>query len=133
MTDISAEKVIALLDYRGKKLLANALRRCWFEQDFHDANSINSFTSSYLSVFTIRIHAPLATYEYLRNLDRTQSSELLSVCEEIYSSNEDHVAGIDFELEMDAEANEQLISSIEDQKSLMIAVATGQQRIQEVN
>jgi len=133
MGKFSAEKVMTLLDFRGKKQLANALRQCWFEQDFHDIDSFDSFAPANLSVFSIRIHAPLETYEYLRNLGNAQNDQLLAVFKEIYSSKEDHVAGIGFELEVDEEVNEQLISTVEEQKSLMIAVATGQQRIQEVN
>lgn len=125
---LSAEKAIALLDVRGQKLLAKTLRDCWLEEDVNDPRSFNGNAWS-----TIRIHAPLEEYEFLRNLDKPQADRLLKVFKEIYSSKDIDVVGMDFELEMNDEIDEQLIAAIEEQKSLMVSVATGGPPIKDVN
>ena len=52
---------------------------------------------------------------------------------EVYSSDSLDVVSIDFELETDDQTDEPLIAAIEEQKSLMISVATGGPSIKDVN
>lgn len=125
---LSPEKAIKLLDYRGKKELAISLRRCWLEECVHeDSPYIN------MAVATVRVHAPLQEYERLRNLPAADAEKLLRTFKELYSSDNLDVVGIDFELETDDQADAPLITAIEEQKSLMISVATGERRIQDAN
>jgi hypothetical protein len=127
-TKLQSDKAIKLLDYRGQKELARALKRCWLEQYVHeDSPYINAV------MVTIRVHAPLEEYERLRNLPPADRKNLLEVFKELYSSDDFDVVSIDFELESDDQADEPLVTAIEEQKSLMISVATGERRIQDAN
>jgi hypothetical protein len=123
------EKAIKLLEFRGEKLLASTLRDCWLEQEVID--DIENYMN--ISVSSVRIHAPLDEYEFLRNLDNSKTSLLLELFKEIYSSREVVVNDLEFALEIDNQADEQLVVAIDELKGLMIAVATGKRRIEEAN
>lgn len=96
-------KAIQLLDRRGPKELAKALKRCWFEECVHeDSPYIN------MAVATVRIHATLDEYEHLRNLPATDRDKLLDLLKEVYSSDSLDVVSMDFELETNDQTNEQI-------------------------
>jgi len=124
---VSSEKAVKLLDYRGQKELARILKRCWLEERMHEVPFVDRVMAN------IRIHAPLEEYEFFRNLPFADKDKLIKIFKEIYSSDGLDVVGIDFELESDDQAEEQLVTAIEEQKSLMISVATGERPIKDVN
>jgi hypothetical protein len=124
---LPVDKAIRLLQLRGRAVLAKALRHCWLEEDIHDTRVHGEVFS------TIRIHAPLEQYEYLRSLDDPLADQLLEVFKELYSSQDVVVLNVKYEIEINEESDQQLIATIEKQKGLMIAVATGERRIQDVN
>lgn len=69
---LSSEKAIKLLDFRGEKEFARTMRRCWLELDVQDSGSfVNDF------VATVRVHAPLKEYEFLRSLPSPERGNLL--------------------------------------------------------
>ena len=78
---LRSEKAVKLLEYRGQKELANALRRCWLALDVRGGDPY--LNSSYAFV---QIHAPLVEYEFLRNLPTPEGSELLKTFKELYST-----------------------------------------------
>src|SRR6266481_1950756 len=123
----SSEKAVKLLDYRGQKELARILKRCWLEERMHEVPFVDRVMAN------IRIHAPLEEYEFFRNLPFADKDKLIKIFKEIYSSDGLDVVGIDFELESDDQAEEQLVTAIEEQKSLMISVATGERPVKDVN
>jgi len=125
---LSSEKAIKLLRHRGLKELANMLRPCWIEECVHDDSPYIN-----MAVTTVRVHAPLEEYERLRNLPPADAEKLLAVFTEVYSSDSLDVVRMDFELETDGQTDEPLITAIEEQKSLMISVATGGSPIKNVN
>jgi hypothetical protein len=125
---LHSDKAIKLLDYRGQKELARALRRCWLELEVHDSNSfVNSF------IATVQVHAPLEEYEFVRNLPSSEREALLKIFQELYSSDDVDVVDIACVLEIDDQTQDLLVAAIEKQKSLMISVATGERRIQDAN
>src|SRR6266849_9518525 len=125
---ISPEKVSKLLAYRRRKELARILRCCWLQLDVHDESL---YVNMYLA--TMQIHAPLEEYEFLRKLPGPDEEELLQVLKEVYSSNDLDVVSIGFVLETGDQTQDQLVAGIEEQKSLMISVATGERPIKDVN
>ncbi len=125
---ISPEKVSKLLAYRRRKELARILSCCWLQLDVHDESL---YVNMYLA--TMQIHAPLEEYEFLRKLPGPDEEELLQVLKEVYSSNDLDVVSIGFVLETGDQTHEQLVTVIEEQKSLMISVATGERPIKDVN
>jgi hypothetical protein len=125
---LPSEKAIMLLDRRGQKELARALRRCWLELDVHDSGS---FVSSYLG--TVQAHGPLEEYEFLRNLPSHDREALLKIFKELYSPDDVEIVDIACVLEIGDQTQDQLVAAIEEQKSLMISVATGERRIQDAN
>jgi len=125
---LSSEKAIKLLDYRGEKELARTLRRCWLELDVHDSGSfVNDF------VATVQVHAPLEEYEFLRNLPSHDREALLKIFKELYSPDGIEIVDIACVLEIEDQTQDQLVAAIEEQKSLMASVATGERRIQDAN
>src|SRR5947207_4506673 len=120
---LPSDKAVKLLDYRGQKELARRLKRCWLEEYVHDVPYVDR------ALANIRVHAPLEEYELLRNLSPADRDKLLTIFKELYSSDSLDVVNIDFELETDNPADEELITAIEEQKSLMISVATGERPI----
>jgi hypothetical protein len=125
---LPSEKAIKLLDYRGEKELARSLRRCWLELEVHDGGSfVNDF------VATVQVHAPLEEYELLRNLPAPERQTLLTILKELYSPDDLEIVDIDCVLEIGNQTQDQLVTAIEEQRSLMISVATGERRIQDAN
>jgi len=124
---ISSDKVARVLAHRGRKELAKILRPCWFERDVRQDYRSNSW------FLLMRIHAPLESYEALRKLPASDRTALSEVFKELYSSDDLAVEGFDPLLETDDQKNEELITAIEEQKALMIAVATGGPPINNVN
>jgi hypothetical protein len=125
---LPSDKAIKLLDYRGEKELARTLRCCWLELDVHDSGSfVNSF------IATVQVHAPLKEYEHLRNLPSSARQTLLKIFTELYSPDDLEIVDIGFVLEIEDQTQDQLVAAIEEQKSLMISVGTGERRIQDAN
>jgi hypothetical protein len=122
---LSSEKVILLLDHRGEKELAGALRPCRLER------SVEGAELGLVSI--IKIYAPLNEYEFLRNLTLSEKQTLLKFFEELYSWGDAPVVSFDPVLEIGNQAQTVLAAAIEEQKSLMISVATGEQTIKNVN
>lgn len=122
---LSSEKAIKLLDYRGEKELARTLRRCWLELDVHN---IGSFANQFVT--TVQVHAPLKEYESLRS-SADDWNTLLKIFQELYTQED--IVNVDWVLEIEDQTPDQLVAAIEEQKSLMISVATGERRILEVN
>jgi hypothetical protein len=128
VSKLPSEKAIKLLDYRGEKELARSLRRCWLELEVHDRGSfVNDF------VATVQVHAPLEEYELLRNLPSLKQQTLLKIFKELYSPDDLEIVDIDCVFELGDQTQDQLVAAIEEQKSLMISVATGERRIQDAN
>jgi hypothetical protein len=125
---LSSEKVIKLLDYRGEKELARTLRRCWLELDVQDRGS---FVNDFVAV--VQVHAPLEEYEFLRSLPPSEGKTLLGVFKELYSPEDTPLVDFDCVLEIEDQTEEGLVTAIEEQKSLMISVATGERPIKDVN
>jgi len=123
-----SEKAIKLLDYRGKKELARMLRRCWLELEVEDRSS---FTRDFVAI--VQVHAPLEEYEYLRSLPRAERETLLTVFKELYSPEDVPIVDFDCVLETEGQTQDQLVATVEEQKSLMISVATGERPIRDVN
>src|ERR1700730_8566041 len=124
---LPSEKAIKLLDYRGVKELARTLKRCWLELDVH---SVGSFADGFFA--TVQVHAPLKEYESLRS-SASDWNTLLEVFKELYTQENTDIVNVDWVLEIEDQTPDQLVAAIEEQKSLMISVATGERRIQEVN
>jgi hypothetical protein len=124
---LSSEKAIKLLDYRGQKELARTLRCCWLKLDVQDTSYSNTF------VATVYVHAPLREYEFLRNLPAPEREILLKIFKELYSSDGVEVVDIGCSLELEDQTQDQLVAAIEEQKSLMVSVGTGERRIQDAN
>jgi hypothetical protein len=125
---LQSDKAIKLLDYRGQKELARRLRRCWLELDVEDSGSfVNSF------VATVQVHAPLEEYEFVRNLPSPERAALLKLFRELYSPDDVEIVDIGCVLETEDQTQDQLVTAIEEQKSLMISAATGETRIQDAN
>jgi hypothetical protein len=123
---LSSEKAIKLLDYRGEKELARTLRRCWLELDVHNVDSFSDEV-----VATVQVHAPLKEYESLRCSDYDWNT-LLKIFQELYAQ-EHNIVDAGWVLEIEDQTSDQLVAAVEEQKNLMISVATGERRIQEVN
>jgi hypothetical protein len=126
---LPSEKAIKLLDYRGESELARTLRRCWLELDVQDHGG--SFSNDYVG--TVQIHSPLIEYELLRTLASREREILLNIFKELYSPEDLRIVDLGCVLEIEDETQDQLIAAIEQQKSLMISVATGELRIQDAN
>jgi hypothetical protein len=125
---LSAEKAIKLLDYRGEKEFARTLRRCWLELDVQDFGSFgNDF------VATVQVHAPLKEYEFLRSLLSPERETLLDIFKELYSPEDVRLVDFGCVLEIEDQTEDHLVAAIEEQKSLMISVATGGPPINDVN
>lgn len=129
----SLDGIIKLLSHRGRKDLAELLRRAWLELD--ESNQYGSYLFSTLT--TARIHAPIEDYERLRSLSEPDQTEILRTLLEIHPPRDHSIEITNVEFVVDtsppATTNEELIKSIEAQRGLMIAVATGGPRIQGVN
>jgi hypothetical protein len=125
---LPSEKAITLLDYRGEKELARALRRCWLEVEVQDRGS---FANEYVA--TVQVHAPLKEYEFLRSLPSPERETLLNIFIELYSPEDVQLVDFDCVLEIEDQTQDQLVAAIEEQKSLMISVGTGERRIQDAN
>ncbi len=127
-SNLPSEKAIKLLDYRGEKELARTLRRCRLELDVQNCGSfVNEF------VATVQVHAPLKEYEFLRSLSPFDRDILLKIFKELYSPDDVDIVDIACVLEIEDQTQGQLVAAIEEQKSLMISVATGERRIQDAN
>jgi hypothetical protein len=125
---LQTDKAIKLLDYRGQKELARTLRRCWLELDVENRDSfVNDF------VATVQVHAPLKEYEFVRNLPSPERNAILEIFREVYSQDGLEIVDIDCVLEIEEQTLDQLVAAIEEQKSLMISVGTGERRIQDAN
>jgi len=126
-SNLPSEKAIKLLDYRGEKELARTLRRCWLELDIHN---VGSFADKFVA--TVQVHAPLKEYESLRS-SADDWNTLLKIFGELYTQGNTDIVDVGWILEIEDQTSDQLVAAIEEQKSLMISVATGERRIQEVN
>jgi hypothetical protein len=120
----SLQGVIKILKFRDRNDLAGLLDRAWLELDESDQYG------SYLSTLTsARIHAPLAEYEELRALSESEKDVILQTLLEIYPPRERsiEIVGVEFVADKSAPSNNEreLVTEIEAQRSLMIAVATG--------
>jgi len=129
----SLDGLIRLLKHRGRRDLVDLLQRAWLELD--ESNQYGSYLFSTLT--TARIHAPIKEYEQLRSLPDSDKQEILGALLEIHPPREHSIEITHVEFVVDAslpsETHEDLISEIEAQRNLMIAVATGGPRIQTVN
>jgi hypothetical protein len=129
----SLDGVVKLLKFRKRYDLAQLLERAWLELD--ESNQYGSYLFSVLTA--ARIHAPVEDYERLRALPTSDKDEISNTLLEIYPPR-DHsieITGVDFVVDTSVvpDKNKELLDEIEAQRSLMIAVATGGPRIQQVN
>ncbi len=129
----SLDGVLKLLKFRQKHDLAQLLERAWLELD--ESNQYGSYLFSTLT--TARIHAPIDDYHRLRALPSSAKDEVLNTLLEIYPPRDHSIelTGVEFVVDTSAPADKhkELLDEIEAQRSLMIAVATGGPRIQQVN
>jgi hypothetical protein len=124
---LQSDKAIKLLDYRGEKELARTLRRCWLELD---VQNVGSFADQFVA--TVQVHAPLKEYEVLRSSPYDRDT-LLKIFKELYPQEDTDIVEVGCILETEDQTADQLVAAIEEQKSLMISVATGETRIQDAN
>jgi hypothetical protein len=129
----SLDGVLKLLRFRNRRDLAQMLERAWLELD--ESDQYGSYLFSTLT--TARIHAPIADYAQLRSLQEADKNEILQTLLEVYPPR-DHsieIAGVEFVVDTSAPSDREseLISEIEAQRSIMIAVSTGGPRIQSVD
>ena len=124
--------VIRLLRHRNRNDLAQLLGRAWLELD--ESTQYGSYLFSALT--TARVHAPVEEYERLRNLWHDEN-EIFRVLLEIQPPRDHSIEINNLEFVVDTstpnDTQKKLISELEAQRSLMIAVATGGPRIQTVN
>ncbi len=129
----SLDGVVKLLKFRKRHDLAQLLERAWLELD--ESNQYGSYLYSTLT--TARIHAPIEDYHRLRALPKSDKNEVFDTLLEIYPPRDHSIelTGVEFVVDTSAPAdkNKDLLDEIEAQRSLMITVATGGPRIQEVN
>jgi hypothetical protein len=123
---VSTDRIVKVLPHRGRKALAEVLSRCWLELVVHDAPVMHTWGANMF------VHAPLEEYEYLRALP-SDDSDLFDALVELYSTKDYTVTSISFALEMDESKYDELITALEEQKSLMISVATGERQIKDAN
>jgi hypothetical protein len=125
--------VIKLLRHRNRNDLAQLLRHAWLELD--ESTQYGSYLFSTLT--TARIHAPIQDYERLRSLWVDDQNEIFRTLLEIQPPRDHSIEINNLEFVVDTSApsdtHQDLIKEIEAQRSLMIAVATGGPRIQQVN
>lgn len=123
---VLTDRIVKVLAHRGRKDLAKVLSRCWLELEVHDAPVMRTWGAN------MCVHAPLEEYEYLRALP-SDDSDLFDALVELYSSEDYTVTSISFTLETEESEHDELITALEEQKSLMISVATGGPSIKDVN
>ncbi len=125
--------VIELLRHRNRNDLALLLRHAWLELD--ESTQYGSHLFSTLT--TARIHAPIQDYERLRSLCEDDQNEIFRALLEIQPPRDHSIEINNLEFVVDtsvpSDTHQDLIKEIEAQRGLMIAVATGGPRIQQVN
>lgn len=125
--------VIKLLMHRNRNDLAQLLQHAWLELEV--SSNYGSHLFSLLT--TARIHAPIQDYEQLRALWEDDQDEIFRTLLEVEPPRDHSIEINKLEFVVDTSApsdtHKELISEIEAQRSLMIAVATGGPRIQQVN
>jgi len=127
-SNLPSEKAIKLLDYRGEKELAKTLRRCWLELDVEDRGGTfqNDFVGDRSSPRPdegVRVTPQLA-------LSRTRDS--LKDFQTLFTGGPSD-SGRWLRVGNRRSDTDQLVTAIEEQKSLMISVRTGERRIQDAN
>jgi hypothetical protein len=125
--------VVKLLTHRNRNDLALLLRHAWLELD--ESTQYGSYLFSTLT--TARIHAPVQDYERLRSLWEDDQNEIFRTLLEIQPPRDRSIEINNLEFVVDtstpSDIHQDLINEIEAQRSLMITVATGGPRIQQVN
>jgi hypothetical protein len=125
--------VIKLLRHRNRNDLALLLEHAWLELD--ESTQYGSYLFSTLT--TARIHAPIQDYELLRSLWEDDHDQIFRTLLEIQPPGDHSIEINNLEFVVDTSApsdsHQDLINEIEAQRNLMIAVATGGPRIQQVN
>jgi hypothetical protein len=130
-SDNPIEPVLRVLRYRKRPDLERLLQRASMELE--ESNQYGSRLYSRLT--TARIHAHIADYDQLRALNDKDKEFLLEILTEVYPVRDysPEISSIEFTLDASEVSDvDLLVSELEAQKVVMIAVATGGSRIQEV-
>ena len=132
----SLEAVIRVLRHRNRFDLASLLSRASI--DFDVSSTYGSFLFSMIT--TAEIYAPISDYDRLRALSREDNERIFDALLEIWPprAHDMEITGVAYRLDPDSlehapDDTEDLLRQLDRLRNIMIAVATGGPRINEVN
>ncbi|MEP7307939.1 MAG: hypothetical protein ABJA98_20745 [Acidobacteriota bacterium] len=129
------DAVIAVLRHRGKTNIADLMARS--KAAFRDSDGMDSWSD--IEVASVELSAPIGVYDQLKSLPRPDRDAILVAFRECQPDPATtQIRAITFRLDTETLDRTQdnfakLLKEIEAQKALMIDVATGGARIQNVN
>jgi hypothetical protein len=133
--DKSVEGVIKVLKFRNRNYPVTLLRRARLEMDVSD----NYGSLLYSLLTTALFYCPIEDCDRLRALPKEEKDQILSALREIHPprAHDIEITKVDFRVDPSepsaTPSSSDLIKEIEEQRNLMVSVATGGPRIESVN
>ena len=132
----SLEAVTRILRHRNRHDLASLLSRAVI--DFDVSSNYGSLLFSMIT--TAEIYAPISDYDRLKSLSREDNGRILDALLEIWPprAHDMEITGVTYRLDPDSlehapDDTEDLLRQLDRLRNILIAVATGGPRINEVN